>query len=88
MAAECEREIGIRQKTSRGQTQFLKFFNKPPYRATETKMDTKNLTEEEKNELWKDDKFCLEKERKAAGAESLKLQVDYAQEMGRSFFGG
>jgi len=49
---------------------------------------TREPTEEEKNEMWKDDEFCLEKERAELKQEELKLQDDYAQTMGRSFFNG
>ena len=48
----------------------------------------KELTEEEKNELWMDDKFCLEKERQKMKLEDMKIQRDYAHMTGRNFFDG
>jgi hypothetical protein len=50
--------------------------------------DSEELTEEEKNKLWQDDEFCLEKDRQEMKMEDVKMQTDYAQTMGRSFFNG
>jgi hypothetical protein len=48
----------------------------------------KQLTEEIENKLWKDDEFCLEKERKEKVKDDIKIQRDYAENMGVSFFNG
>jgi len=51
-------------------------------------MKKKELTEQEKNKLWKDDKFCLYKELQDIQMQDARIQTDYAMSMGRSFFGG
>ena len=49
---------------------------------------SEELSEEEKDILWRDDEFCLEKEKVEMRQEDLKIQSDYADNMGRSFFNG
>lgn len=51
-------------------------------------MREEQLSEKEKSELWKDDQFCLYKEVQEMQRENVRIQTDYAMQMGRSFFGG